>query len=45
MAVGPQGPEHCDRQSEGHDEGNGNIEVLAHHARVLFTEIKRNKWL
>ena len=42
---GLQGPEHCDRQSEGHDEGDRNVEVLSHHVRLPVLVIKRNKWL
>ena len=42
---GVQGPEHRNRQNEGHGEGDWNVEVLTHYARLLVMEIKRNKWL
>lgn len=34
-----QGPKHGDCQSEGHDEGDRNVEVFAHYARLLSTDI------
>ena len=27
---GFQGPEHCDRQGEGHDEGDWDVEIFSH---------------
>ena len=36
---GLQGPEHRNRQNEGHGEGDWDVEVFAHYARLLSTDI------
>ena len=42
---GLQGPEHRDRQNEGHGEGDWDVEVLAHRLRLLVATMKGNKSL
>ena len=40
---GLQGPEHRDRQNEGHGEGDWDVEVLAHRLKLLAATMKGNK--
>ena len=40
---GLQRPKHRDCQSEGNDEGDRNVEVLAHQLKLMLTIIKGNK--
>ena len=42
---GLQGPKHCDRQNEGHDEGDWNVEVRAHRLKLPVATMKGNKSL
>ena len=42
---GLQGPEHSDRQNEGHGEGDWDVEVLAHRLKLLVSTLKCNKSL
>ena len=42
---GLQGPEHRDRQNEGYDYGEGNVEVRAHRLKLLLATMKGNKSL
>ena len=40
---GLQGPEHRNRQNEGHGEGDWDVEVLAHQLKLLVATMKGNK--
>ena len=42
---GLQGPEHRDRQNEGHGEGDWDVEVRAHRLKLLLATMKGNKSL